>query len=298
MDKEPPLNNPSYEEKLSVDEASQLAEILKQQLREGKALKGDEKNIKKMIAGLGDHRGLLRRTFAESLGAVGSKALPALKAALLKSSNVTVRRAAAKTLKLVGDPEALPELLTALLNDPDPVVQGSAVGAMAVFGEASVELLAEVLKNRQSTALQCGLASWGLSFVGAEAPHALRKFASSKHPAVRSAAIAALGEQIHSLNDEAAIKLLLEALDDPISDVRIEATILLGKLNEPKWAYKYLTSKLKDENADVRKNAAISMVKLNLNKEIDHLLIREHIEPNSEVLKVIRFAIQELKKMN
>ena len=81
------------------------------------------------------------------LGRIGQKALPELRYALLNSKDVTVRRAAAKTLKLVGAPEALPDLLKALLRDEDPVVQGSSAGAMAIFGEEAVEYLVEVIEN-------------------------------------------------------------------------------------------------------------------------------------------------------
>ena len=43
---------------------------------------------------------------------------------MCEHENVTVRRAAAKTLTLISDRSALPFLLKALLNDADPVVQG------------------------------------------------------------------------------------------------------------------------------------------------------------------------------
>ncbi len=294
MTKETPTPNTSREIQLNEEEASQLAETLKEQLREGKTPSADEEQIKKMIAGLGDPRGLLRRTFAESLGAAGAVTLPALKAALLSHPNVTVRRAAAKTLRLVGDPRALPHLLEALINDPDPVVQGSSAGAMAVFGEDAVGLLEKVLTNPKSTALQCGLASWGLSFVGAEAPTALLKAAASNHPSVRAAAIAALGDQIHSCDDKQAKILLLKALEDPISDVRIEAAILLGKLNNPQWAYQLLLIRLNDENSQVRKNAALSIMKLHIIKAIGPLIVRLKIESDQEVIKIITLAIKQL----
>ena len=119
---------------LSESEASMLAADLKKQLRSGERPQGDEILIEKMVAGLGDPRGLMRLTFAESLGAIGTAAVPALCHALRTHENVTVRRAAAKTLTLIADPEALPVLVDALLNDGDPVVQGSAVGAMAATG--------------------------------------------------------------------------------------------------------------------------------------------------------------------
>ena len=130
---------------LSEEEAEQLAEELKQQLRQGERLAGDTQAIERMVAGLGDRRGLLRLTFAESLGTVGGAAVPALCTAMCDHENVTVRRAAAKTLTLISDQRALPFLLKALLNDADPVVQGSAVGAMAAIGPAAVDGLLDIL---------------------------------------------------------------------------------------------------------------------------------------------------------
>ncbi len=89
-------------------------------------------------------------------------------------------------------------LQKALLQDPDPVVQGSA-GAMAAVGEEAIDGMLEILINPSSTAMQLGLASWGLAFVGARAPEALRKAATSEHAEIRCAAIAALGDQIQAL---------------------------------------------------------------------------------------------------
>ena len=222
-----PQSNASNSPQLSEEEASQLATELKLQLRNGQVPLASTELIKLMVAGLGDRRGLMRLTFAESLGAVGYAAVPYLCQALKPNNNVTVRRAAAKTLTLIGDSSALPALLEALLNDDDPVVQGSAVGAMAAVGDAAVETLLGVLTNPETTAMQLGLASWGLAFVGARAPEALRNAAKSLHPEVRTAAIAALGDQIQSQADIEARELVVQALDDDSSDVRAEASTLL-----------------------------------------------------------------------
>ena len=86
---------------LSEEEAEQLAQELKLQLRQGERPAGDAEAIEKMVAGLGDRRGLLRLTFAESLGTVGSAAVPALCSAMCEHENVTVRRAAARALRTV-----------------------------------------------------------------------------------------------------------------------------------------------------------------------------------------------------
>ena len=294
MKDQPPISiNPEGVE-LSRDEASELAEELKKQLRGGRRPKADEKSIQLMVAGLGDSRGLLRRTFSEGLGVVGEAAVPALRSALLTNPNVTVRRAAAKTLKLVGDPSALPGLLKALINDMDPVVQASAAGAMAIFGEKAVELLIEVLINEESTAMQSGLARWGLAFVGAEAPEAIRQAAKSKHVEIRAAAIAALGDQIQSLNDKEAKTLLFKALGDPSADVRAEATTLLGKLDEPHLATDLLVPRLNDAKPQVRKNAALSLMKSKSIQSLPELKKRKLIELDSSTSDVLRLAIQQL----
>ena len=249
-----------------------------------------------MVAGLGDSRGMTRLTFAESLGAVGSAAVPALCEALRSQHSVTVRRAAAKTLTLIADPAAIPDLLGALLNDPDPVVQGSAVGAMAATGECAVEALIGVLSNSSSSAMHMGLASWGLAFVGAKAPKALRSAARSSKCEVRTAAIAALGEQIQALNDEEAKQLVIEALTDPEELVRAEAAILLGKLHEPSWTSPLLQPLLADPSEQVRKNTALSLMKVRAIDAIPALEQATVIEWEQNVKPVLNVALQQLRQ--
>ena len=279
---------------LSETEAAELAEELKAQLRQGQMPAGDAEQINRMVAGLGDRRGLLRLTFAESLGTVGSAAVPALCTAMCRHDSVTVRRAAAKTLTLIADPAALPSLVEALLNDADPVVQGSAVGAMAALGAEAVQALLDVLIRPESSAMQLGLASWGLAFVGARAPEALREAARSEHPEIRTAAIAALGDQIQSLGDADATTLLTEALEDNCTDVRAEATTLLGKLHDAQWAEPLLTPRLQDPEAQVRKNAALSLMKLGSTGAIDSLQAALQVEQDSGCTAVFNLALRQL----
>jgi len=281
---------------LTEAEASLLAAELKRQLRSGERPSGDQERIEKMVAGLGDPRGLMRLTFAESLGAIGTTAVPSLCHALRTHDNVTVRRAAAKTLTLIADPTALPDLLEALLNDVDPVVQGSAVGAMAATGECAVAALIEVLASSESSAMHLGLASWGLAFVGAQAPEALRRAARSTHTEVRTAAIAALGEQIQSLGDQEARDLVIEALGDSTELVRAEAATLLGKLHEPLWATPLLKPMLSDGSAQVRKNAALSLMKLRAVDAISELETAADMETSEQVKPILQLSIQQLRK--
>ena len=290
----PSLSVNGQSQQLNEDEASELAKELKQQLRNGEVPAADGESIERMVAGLGDPRGLMRLTFAESLGVVGKAAVPSLCRALAEHESVTVRRAAAKTLTLIEDPRALPVLQKALLQDPDPVVQGSAVGAMAAVGEEAIDGMLEILINPSSTAMQLGLASWGLAFVGARAPEALRKAATSEHAEIRCAAIAALGDQIQALGDDAARELVENALTDAETDVRAEAATLLGKLHSPNWAVPRLEPLLSDPQGQVRKNAALSLMKLQAAGSIASLSEQLEREQQADVKAVLQLAINQL----
>lgn len=296
MSEHQPLSVDGQPQQLNQDEATQLAEELKLQIRNGEIPAGDSDNIERMVAGLGDPRGLMRLTFAESLGVVGKAAVPSLCRALSEHDSVTVRRAVAKTLTLIEDPRALPVLLKALLNDSDPVVQGSAVGAMAAVGAEAIDGLLAVLINPESTAMQLGLASWGLAFVGARAPEALREAATSEHAEIRCAAIAALGDQIQNLDDIEARSLVEKGLIDPDRDVRAEAATLLGKLHNPDWAAPLLEPMLADPEGQVRKNAALSLMKLQATKSKSALEARLSQEEQTDVQAVLNLAINQLNQ--
>ena len=291
-----PSFNSAEPVQLSEEEAEQLAEELKLQLRQGERPAGDAQAIERMVAGLGDRRGLLRLTFAESLGTVGSAAVPALCTAMCDHENVTVRRAAAKTLTLISDQRALPFLLKALVNDADPVVQGSAVGAMAAIGSDAVDGLLNILVDPTSTPMQTGLASWGLSFVGARAPEALKEAARSPHARIRTAAIGALGDQIQNLGDQDARQLLTEALNDGDEEVRAEASTLMGKLNDSQWALPLLMPNLNDDSPLVRKNTALSLMKLEDPSAIQALERVYETEADDAVRPILRLAISQLEQ--
>ncbi len=279
---------------LSAEEAADLAAELKTQLKGGKKPEGDINLIKKLITGLGDKRGLLRRTFAESLGLIGTDALPELRKALLNSKSVTVRRAAAKTLKLVGDPSALPDLLYALLTDKDPVVQGSAVGAMAIFGEDAAKSLLLVLENPNSSEMQCGLASWGLSFIGAKGAEILKRAAMSNNEKVRASSIAALGEQIQLFCDTEAKDILTNAINDLSDDVQIEAIKLMGLLDDQNWDLNLIGEKLNSNNPQIRKQSALSLMKLQAISQIKNLRQSLLKEKDLEVINVINLSLSKI----
>ena len=281
---------------LSDEEALLLSAHLKKQRNYGIPIDSDQESISKMVAGLGDQRGLLRLRFADSLGAVGQAAVPALCEAMLSSDNVTVRRAAAKTLTLIEDPNSLPYLISAFLKDQDSVVQGSAMGAMAAIGEEAVTPILNLLSNPEITEMQIGLANWALAFVDDRGSKILRDASNSSNVEIRKAAITALTSKIDTLNADENVDLLSNASRDDDAEIRAEAATLLGGLEDIDWAKPLLISNLYDTDSWVRKNSALSLIKLNATEAIATLEECELQEEDQIVANVIKLAIQKLKQ--
>ena len=288
--------NTSSEAQLSEEEALDLATHLKERLRAGLPIDSDPDSIATMIAGLGDSRGLLRRSFSGGLGSVGKAAVPALCQAMKHSPQVTVRRAAAKTLTLIKDPSSLPDLLSTFLSDTDSVVQGSTMGAMASMGDQSVEAILSIIAAPESTEMQIGLANWALTLIGDRAPQALRQAAISENPNIRKASISALGSQIQNLDAEDDKQLFLNALSDPYAEIRAEAVTLIGKFDDTKIAVTLVIPKLADSDPWVRKNSALSLMKLRDTSALNALEERAKNEDDDVVLSVLKLAINQLTK--
>ena len=257
-------------------------------------LKSDQDKIKLLVQGLSDQNGLVRRSYAEELGNIGKPALPELINALLNSQEVIQRRAAAKTLKLVGDPSALPHLIKALTNDSDPVVQCSAAGAIAIFGESAVKHLIIILENQEHTEMQHGLAAWCLAFIGANAPNAIKKAAQSKNNNVKSAAISALEEHIRQSQDQEAIELVKNSIDESNENIQIEAIKLVGKLYKIKSLIPLLIKKLKNKSPDIRKASVLSLMQLNIKESRNHIKELLEIEQDKNVRKIIQLALKKI----
>ena len=277
---------------LTTEEKREQEKRLGNNIRRKK--KSTQNDIKLLIKGLSHENGLVRRSHAEALAQVGTAALPELIKALLYSENVIQRRAAAKTLKLVKDPRALPHLIKALTNDSDSVVQFSAAGAIAIFGEAAVNHLIIILENQEYTEMQYGLAAWCLEFIGAKAPIAIKKAAKSKNTNVKSAAISALEEHIKQSRDQEAIQLVESAINDTADNVQIEAIKLVGRLYRIDSLIPTLILKLKNKSTDIRKASAFSLMQLNINEAINPLKELLKIEKDSSVRKIIKLAIKKI----
>ena len=281
---------------LTEQEAFELAEVLKQKLTDQETPSCDQASIKQMVAGLGDQRGALRLTFAQSLGNVGEAAVPYLCDALKNNPNVIIRRASAKTLNLIGSKKALPNLVEAFKTDADPVVQGSSAGAMATIGAPAIDDLLQILVEPSCTAFQVGLINLALSFIGSKAPDALDQATQSDNVEIRIAAITVLAEQIQAQTNHSAKIALIKALSDEASEVRAEAATMAGKTLEPEDVSNQLCKMLKDESEQVRKNTALALMKMESIDAVDRIKDAIKTEKDEQVKSVMTVALNVLNK--
>lgn len=284
---------------LNTEETDALYEAVRHQIT-GKTFDAatndqDRTTLQQMVESLGDKRGITRLHFAEAIGAIGTSATPYLIQALTYHSNPVVRRAAAKTLTLIGDPDAVPTLVHSLLNDPDTVVRTSVTGALARSGEASVSTLLEVLASPETPEDSKGLAMWALAFIGSAAKTHIMKAIASPVPEVRTAVISTLGTIALETRDEVTIALLIQALDDPDPDARSEATIALSNIQYQPAIPKVLELLHQHPDPETRKAAALALMKMGNQTAIPELKTAAGIETSPIVLSVINLAIGQLQ---
>lgn len=256
----------------------------------------DRELLKDLVERLGDPRGITRLRVATTLGEIGESATPFLIDALANHQNVVVRRAAGKTLTIIADPRAVPALVHALLNDEDTVVQGSAVGALARMGEASVPVLLEILGSPEHPESTKGHVAWALSFIGSEAKTYLYREIDSDSPAIRAAVVGAITKIAQENPEEQiAFDLLIRATQDAETMVRCEAAAALGNL-----AYRParvpLLELLHHPDWESRKSAVLALMKLGDKQAIADLEAAAGQESEASVQAVIKLAISQLAK--
>ena len=254
----------------------------------------DRQLLSQLVEGLGDPRGLVRLRFAETIGEIGELFTPFLTEALANHPNVVLRRAAAKTLTIIADPSAVPNLLFSFLNDPDTVVRSSAAGALARTGEASASALLGILESPDQPQDIKGQAAWALSFIGADAAEHLYKALNSDSLDVRCAVIGAIGHVAQEQLDEKSCNILISALTDPEPIIRTEATAAFGQVNYPP-AIPHLILALQDSDLGVRKAAINALGKIGNASVIKSL--QPLLDDELEVLRVLaKLAIAQINR--
>ncbi|NEP55815.1 MAG: HEAT repeat domain-containing protein [Symploca sp. SIO2G7] len=291
------MSNQSDTLPMSPGEVDDFLALARQEVAEQTFDSSDSQRLQHMVECLGDSRGMVRLGFADTLGKIGKPATPFLLEALLHHSDPVVRRASAKTLTLIADPETVAPLVEALLNDEDTVVKGSAVGALARIGEASVPVLLKILASPEHPESTKGHAAWALAFIGAEAKDYLYREIASDSESVRSAVVGAIAKIAQEQEEEEAFQLLNKALDDSSETVRCEAAAVLGNLTY-KPAAPRLVELLNHQSGETRKAAALSLMKI---KDISVLAsLQAALERESEagIKQIINLAITQLKRQS
>ncbi|MEB3229436.1 MAG: HEAT repeat domain-containing protein [Leptolyngbyaceae bacterium] len=247
-----------------------------------------------LIECLGDVRGMKRLRTATLLGEeIGIASTPYLLDALQNHPNVVVRRAAAKTLALIENPEAIPTLLHALNHDDDTVVQGSVVGALARTGAAAAPDLLQLLSNPASSETLKGHAAWALAFMGAGAERYLYDALASDSGDVRAAVIGAIAKLVQENPSDRAFQVLLNALDDADGLIRCEAIAALGNLAHPP-ALPKLVALLPHPDFDTRKAAALALMKMGDTRAIEPLKTALAAETVMNLHPILKLAINQL----
>jgi len=281
---------------LSPEETDALFEVVRAQMSAQTFNPQDAVTVQQMIESLGDKRGLVRLNFAEAIGAIGKPATPLLMEAVSHHPNVVVRRAAAKTLTLIADPIAVPTLVSSLLSDSDTVVRASVVGALARTGEASVPALLAILSSDRYPSDSKGLATWALAFIGKEAQEQVVAAFKSPSADVRTAVIGTLGAIVQETRDQQAIDLLVQALDDPDSGARCEATTGLSNIQYQSALPKLIDLLHHHSDAETRKAAALALMKIGDLTAIPELESALNQEQELTIVPVIKLAIVQLQK--
>jgi bilin biosynthesis protein len=280
---------------LSSAEVDEFLAIARSEVAEGTFNGNDSQRIQRMVECMGDPRGMVRLGFADTLGRIGKPATPFLVTALLNHCDPVVRRASAKTLTLIADPETVSPLVQALLNDEDTVVKGSSVGALARIGEASVTVLLDILASSEHPESTKGHAAWALAFIGTEAKEYLYREINSESESVRAAVVGAIAKIAQDSGEETAFAVLMNALDDNSEMVRCEAAAVLGNL-----AYKPAVSRLiqllDHPGGETRKSAALSLMKIKDTEAIAALETALEKESESSIIAVIKLAINQLRQ--
>lgn len=282
------------ETKMSEAETDALLEKVNGQIASETFDSNNLQLLKQMVESFGDSRGMVRLGFAEALGQVGTPATPVLVEALEKHENPVVRRAAAKTLTLIADPNAVPDLVSALLNDEDTVVQCSSVGALARTGEAAVPALLEILGSDEHTESGKGLAAWALAFIGAEAKELVYAQINSDSPAVRAAVVGAIAKIAQEESDEQALDLLVQALFEPAASVRCEAAAALGGFSY-RPAIPNLLELLNYDDGESRKAAALALMKIGDISSLESLKAALSKETEMPVKQAMQLAVSQIE---
>ena len=276
----------------NILETEDLLEQINEELAQGTFNLQDSQLLQQMVQALADKRGMIRLGFVEAFGKIGQPAVPFLLEALKNHPNPVVRRSAAKGMAKIHDPQAIPALIHALLKDEDRVVNSSAAGALARMGAAAVPALLEIIAGDYPETAK-GHATWAVSFIGAEATEQLYEAFKSNIVDIRVTVVSALANIVAEHGKERCGQVFMEALEDEAMEVRFEAIAALSHL-PPQFALPHLIPLLENSNSELVRAAILSLGKLGADEALPHL--RAHEE--GEMAPIAKIAISQIESVS
>jgi HEAT repeat protein len=227
----------------------------------------------------------IRRAVARMLGEIGDpQATPALIQALRDEKGV-VRRAAAEALEKIGPP-AVPALIQAL-QDEDVGVRRAAAEALGQIGDPqATPALIQALRDEKWEVRQA--AAKALEKIGPPAVPVLIQALQDEDVGMRQAAAEALGQ----IGDPQATPALIQALRDQNVGVRWRAAEALEKIGDPQ-ATPALIQALRDEKWEVRQAAAWALEKIG-DPQATPALIQALRDEKWEVRRAAAWALLKL----
>lgn len=256
--------------------------------------------LRQMVQCLADSRRRTRVQLADIFGEIGEAATPFLLEGLATAADSTTRVACCNALTNIGDADAVPELIVALRKDADISVKGAAAGALAKIGAPAFEPLKRVLTDGATSESCKGQAAWAIASMSHEVSEQLYASLNDPCATVRVAMVGAIAKLAQSQStqsqpsqsDSAPLSLLIKALKDDSTEVRIEAAANLARLNAAA-VYEPLVDGLKDDDPDVRKAIVLALGKL-ANPEAIAAINPLQQDPEPAVQRVANLVITQL----
>jgi len=161
----------------------------------------DENTVPRLMSILNQEDVTYRRAAVKTLGVIGAEVVPTVVESLLNSENATVRSSCAKVLAQivvnhpdVPMPESGIEGLKQALNDPNPVVNIPAVMTLGEIGSPVFDLLVETLNTTENIAVQVAILNALGSMGDSRAVEVLTNLGNDKSadPYLQESAISAL----------------------------------------------------------------------------------------------------------
>ena len=194
----------------------------------GTACQAFDFSVKELIGQLNSPDAAARLAAIDQLGAQGANAVGAVGplTSLLKDDDPAIRRQAVKALIAIHPgPKVMIPLFIQLMKDPDPGVQMRVLNAVTEAGETAVPSLIEALKNDEVASWSCVVLRQ-IGPVAKAAVPALAEKLKDPRPDIRMQAILALGAMDNAALP--AVPQIAAALSD--EHTQTAATFVLGRL--------------------------------------------------------------------